>query len=178
MKNRQQPIKKFSFEELQKRQERLKKIQPFPVSVIVDNIRSLHNVGAIFRTADGANVERIYLCGISGTPPRNEIRKTSLGAEQTVPWNYEKDAANVVQKLKKSDYQIVVLEQTSQSVDYKKAEYKFPLCLVVGHEYDGIQEDLITLSDIAIEIPMFGHKLSLNVSVAFGIAIYEIMNRI
>ncbi len=169
-------IKKFDFEELHKRQEHRKKRKPFPVVVLADNIRSLHNVGAIFRTADGANLQGIYLCGITGKPPRNEIRKTSLGAEQTVPWRFEKDAVKTAQKLKKDGYQIVVLEQTTHSVDFGGAAYRFPLCLVIGHEYDGVQDDLVRMADVAVEVPMYGHKLSLNVSVAFGIVVYELID--
>jgi tRNA G18 (ribose-2'-O)-methylase SpoU len=171
--------RKLSFLELQDQQVKnvSSSVRRRPISLILDDIRSLHNVGAIFRTADGAYIEHIYLCGITGTPPRNEIRKTSLGAEETVPWSYHQDPEEAIQMLKEQDYQVVVLEQTTQSYDYRKAPYRFPLCLIVGHEYNGVRDSLVTMADIAVEIPMKGMKLSLNVSVACGIAMYELCTR-
>jgi len=174
-----QKYRKLSYEEIQARRpdtERILESPRRPISVILDNIRSLHNVGAIFRTADGVHLEKLYLCGITGTPPRNEIRKTSLGAEESIPWVYEKDAMKVVRELKARGYQIVVLEHTNGSVDYRSADYRFPLCLIIGHEYHGISDELVQAADLAIEIPMHGIKQSLNVSVAFGIAVYELMS--
>ena len=144
-----------------------------PIAVLLDDIRSLHNVGAIFRTADGACLEHLHLCGITGVPPRDEIRKTSLGAEEVVPWSYHPHPEEVVARLRQRGYQIVALEQTTASVDYRTASYRFPLCLIVGHEYNGMRESLVSLADLSIEIPMCGVKWSLNVSVAFGIAAYE-----
>lgn len=172
-------IRKLSYEEIQASRpgsEVVSQTARNPVVVLCDNIRSLHNVGAIFRTADGAHVEKIYLCGISGKPPRNEIRKTSLGAEESVPWEYVKDAVSVVSDLKLKDYQIVALEHTDSSVDYRQAAYKFPLCLIVGHEFHGINDHVVEMADMAIELPMLGVKQSLNVSVAFGIAVYEVVS--
>ncbi|MBN2411291.1 RNA methyltransferase [candidate division KSB1 bacterium] len=173
-------LKKLTFEEIQASRpqpEQVLKTQRTPVVAIADNIRSLHNVGALFRTSDGAFIEHLYLCGITGVPPRGEIRKTSLGAEETVPWSYEKDAASVITRLKKQGYQIVALEHTSNSRHYGDADYRFPLCLIVGNEYHGMQDHLVEMADLAIEIPMIGVKQSLNVSVAFGIALYEILQK-
>lgn len=166
-------MRKLSFEELQAQKLDLNS-RRLPVSVLLDDVRSLHNVGAVFRTADGAAVEQLYLCGISGTPPRDEIRKTSLGAEESVPWSYHQDPVSLVHDLKRQGRQIVVLEQTTAGVDYRRAFYRFPLVLIVGHEYQGVAEELVALADLAIELPMHGVKHSLNVSVAFGVAIYEI----
>jgi tRNA G18 (ribose-2'-O)-methylase SpoU len=145
-----------------------------PLSALCDDIRSLHNVGAIFRTADGAALQHLYLCGITGTPPRSEIRKTSLGAEETVAWTYHQDPLPLIHELRKQGQSIVVLEQTDTSVDYRRAEYRFPMTMIIGHEYNGVREDLLDLVDLAIEIPMLGSKHSLNVSVAFAVAAYEI----
>ena len=173
-------LKKLTFEEIQASRpgpEQVKQNKRNPIVVIADNIRSLHNVGALFRTSDGAFIEHLYLCGITGTPPRGEIRKTSLGAEESVPWSYEKDAASVITRLKTQDYQIVILEHTNNSDPYLEANYRFPLCLIVGNEYHGIQDHLVEMADIAIELPMLGVKQSLNVSVAFGIALYEILHK-
>jgi tRNA G18 (ribose-2'-O)-methylase SpoU len=170
---------KLSFVELEARRlERAQKaLTRQPIVALLDDIRSLHNVGAIFRTADGAYLDHLYLCGITGTPPRNEIRKTSLGAEESVPWSYHADPLALIQQLRAEGYQIVVLEQTDASRDYRSAVYRFPLCLVIGHEYTGVREDLVAAAELAIEIPMQGSKHSLNVSVAFGIAAYEICRR-
>ena len=154
----------------------MKKIRR-PVRVILDNIRSLYNVGSIFRTSDAAGVEKLYLCGITGVPPRAEIQKSALGADQSVPWEYHKNPVDVVKQLKSEGFGIVVLEHTDQRKNYYEANYEFPLCLVVGHEIAGVSEEIVALADSAIEIPMFGVKQSLNVSVAYGIAIYEIVRQ-
>lgn len=173
-------MRKLTFEEIQQLRPQLEDLQckpRYPFVVLLDNIRSLHNVGAIFRTADAVFLEHIYLCGITGSPPRDEIRKTSLGAEESVPWTFVHDAHEVVQKLRQEGYQIVSLEHTNKSEDYRTASYRFPLCLIVGHEYLGIQAALVASSDMAVEIPMYGIKQSLNVSVAFGVMAYELLNR-
>ncbi len=176
----QSAIRKLSFEEIQDTRPDLHELQEKPHNrfvVLVDNIRSLHNVGAIFRTSDAVHLEHIYLCGITGRPPRDEIRKTSLGAEESVPWTYVKDAREVVHQLAQEGYQIVALEHTDQSYDYRNAPYRFPLCLIIGNEYLGIQDHLVEICDMAVEIPMHGIKQSLNVSVAFGVMAYELLNQ-
>jgi len=147
------------------------------ISVIVDNIRSLYNVGSIFRTSDAAGVEKLYLCGITGTPPRAEIHKAALGAEDSVPWSRADKAVDVIRELKSHGYYIVVLEHTDEGVAYHEAEFQYPLCLVIGHEITGVSDEAVELADLAIEIPMSGFKQSLNVSVAYGIAIYHIANQ-
>lgn len=147
----------------------------FPVHVLLDNIRSLYNVGSIFRTSDAAGVEKIYLSGITGKPPRAEIHKSALGAEQTVDWEYFENPQDIIKTLKREGFKIVILEHTDKSQNYYKITYEFPLCLVVGHEITGVSNEIIGLADSAIEIPMFGMKQSLNVAVAYGIAIYEII---
>lgn len=147
----------------------------YPIYALVENVRSLYNVGAIFRTADGAGVSKIFLTGITGQPPHRGIRKVALGAEETVPWDYHPDSVELIERLKKQKVQIVVLESTQDSIPYDKARYQFPLCLVVGHEYNGVSKQVIEKSDLLIKIPMKGTKISLNVAVAFGIAVYEIV---
>lgn len=146
-----------------------------PIRVVLDNIRSLYNVGSIFRTSDAAGIEKLYLCGITGTPPRAEIHKAALGAEKIVPWEYYRDPTDIVIQLKNQGFNIVVLEHTDSGVSYQHAQYQFPLCLIIGHEITGISEEVVALADMAIEIPMAGVKQSLNVAVAYGIAIYEII---
>ena len=144
------------------------------ICVLLNNIRSLHNVGSVFRTSDGAGVKKIYLTGQTGYPPREEITKTAIGAEEVVPWEYYIDPIDCINRLKEDGVEIVALEQTKKSVDYKKLKPKLPICLVVGHEIDGVSKEILNLCDSAIEIPMLGKKQSLNVSVAFGIAIYQL----
>jgi 23S rRNA (guanosine2251-2'-O)-methyltransferase len=143
------------------------------VFALLHSIRSLHNVGSMFRTADGAGVKRLYLCGETGTPPRAEIAKTALGAEEVVPWEYWMDAKECIVKLKSDGMRIIALELTSQSVDYRTFVATSPVCLVVGNEVGGIPSDILELCDDCIQIPMRGIKESLNVSVSFGIAVYE-----
>lgn len=156
----------------------IKKTPKRPIVAVIDNVRSLHNVGAIFRTSDGAGLEKLYLCGITGTPPRNEIRKTSLGAEDAVNWEYHENPLDITQRLQQQGYQIVVLEHTTHSINFQNAKYKYPLCLVVGHEHHGVTDQVVEMADLAIEIPMSGLKQSLNVSVAFGVAVYEILRHV
>lgn len=143
--------------------------------VICHNIRSLHNVGSIFRTADGVGVSRIYLCGWTGVPPRKEISKVALGAENFVPWEKHFQTARLIKKLKKEGVKIIALEQTKKSVRYDKFKSRFPLALILGEETKGLPKKILNLCDAAIEIPMAGKKESLNVSVAFGIAAYKIL---
>ena len=141
--------------------------------VICDNIRSLENIGSIFRTADAAGVKKIYLCGISGTPPNHKISKTALGAEKTIPFEYHKQVGRLIDKLKKEKIQIVALEQDKKAVLYVRFKPKFPLALIIGNEVKGVSKKVVEKSDKVIYLPMHGAKESLNVSVAFGIAAYH-----
>ena len=152
-------------------------MKPISFVAVLDNIRSLHNVGAIFRTADATGVDKLYLCGMSGTPPRPEIRKAALGAEEVVAWEYFKHTHEALQQLKTAGYFLLALESTPASVDYRRAVYQFPLALVVGHEFSGIAPEILALCDATMALPMRGIKISLNVAVAFGVAAYEIANR-
>lgn len=149
-----------------------------PFIVIAEDIRSLWNVGSIFRTADGAGVSRIILTGITGSPPRNEIAKVSLGAEDTVPWNYSVSSLEAVLMLKQRGYQIVGLERSDSSQSLSDAlsnhVLKTPLCLVVGNEVTGVSPEISRQCDAVCHLPMRGMKESLNVAVAFGIAVYAI----
>ena len=149
-----------------------------PVFVILDNIRSLWNVGAIFRTSDGAGVERIFLCGITAIPPRAEISKTALGAENYVKWEYYSSTVYAIETLRKRipSIKIVALEQTNSSKCYYKYNFSFPLALVIGHEGLGVSPEVLDIVDDYIEIPMLGFKESLNVAISYGIAIYQVLN--
>ncbi len=145
------------------------------IYTLVENVRSAYNVGAIFRTADGAGVTKIFLSGISARPPHREIHKVALGAEESVPWEYHPNGAEVVEKLKRQHVQIVVLESRAESQLYDSAPYRFPLCLVVGHELRGVSDEILRAADMSVKIPMRGKKTSLNVAVAYGVAVYEIL---
>lgn len=145
--------------------------------IVLPNIRSCHNVGAMFRTADGAGVNKIYLTGYTPKPEDIKVTKVSLGAEKWVSWQYEKQAWRVLKQLKSEGYNIVALEQTKNSVNIYKWKPKLPLVLVVGNEKTGVTKGLIKYCDESIEIPMKGKKNSLNVSVAAGIAMYYIMSK-
>ena len=146
--------------------------------VICDGLRSLFNVGSVFRTSDGVGVDKIYLCGITGKPDtekaERKISKVALGAQRLVQWEYARQSWRIVEKLKKEGYQIVSLEQTKNSITYTDYKPKFPIALIVGNEGKGVKKSLLSRSDVIIDIPMSGTKESLNVSVAFGIAAYWI----
>ncbi|MFH1456595.1 MAG: RNA methyltransferase [Patescibacteria group bacterium] len=142
--------------------------------VICDNIRSLENIGSIFRTADALGVSKIFLCGISGKPPHHKISKTALGAENTIPFEHHKQIGRLIDKLKKEKVQIVALEQDKKAILYTKFKPKFPLALIIGNEVKGISPNILKKCDKIIYLPMSGQKESLNVSVSFGVAGYEI----
>lgn len=146
--------------------------------MVVDNLRSLYNIGSIFRTSDAILVEKILLCGISGKPPNKEIEKVALGAVDTVPFEYFEKVGDAVKKLKDEGYQIVALELTKQSVNYREAGYKNKLALVVGNEVDGVSDEVLSMCDMAVEIPMRGRANSLNVATAFAVVAYEIYDKI
>lgn len=166
-------MRKLTHEEIVARQGQKFQEPRLPFSLILNNIRSLYNVGSIFRTADGAGVEKIWLCGITGRPPNARITKTALGAEEHVAWEYRDDPQTVIAELKKRGYQIVLLEQAAGSCLYEHFTPTPPVCLVIGNEIDGVSQHIIHLCDAAIEIEMAGLKNSLNVSVAFGIVAYH-----
>jgi len=173
-------IIKISDEELKNSRpslEALEKTTRNPVVVLLENIRSLYNVGSIFRSSDGALIEKLFLTGYTGYPPRKEIDKTSLGSVESVPWEYQANSLEAVKKLKSNNYQIVSLEQTSKSIPYNKASYQFPLCLILGNEVKGISPEILQESDLAIDIPMLGRKQSLNVTVAYGIVLYHLITK-
>lgn len=142
--------------------------------LICDNIRSLENIGSIFRAADGLAVDKIFLGGICGCPPHPKISKTALGAEKNVPWERHWQIWRVVAQLKKQGVKIIALEQTKDSLIYTKFKPQFPLALIVGNEIKGVSPALLNRADKIIHLPMLGKKESLNVSVAFGVAGYWI----
>ena len=160
--------------------EEFKQIQKIPVTVVLDNIRSQHNIGSVFRTCDAFRIEKIVLCGISATPPNREIHKTALGAEFTVEWIYEESSLQATTKLKEKGYVIISVEQAENSCSLESfipcAEKKY--ALVFGNEVKGVLPEIISLSDICLEIPQFGSKHSFNVSVSAGIVLWELFRKI
>ena len=148
-------------------------IPRLPISILVENIRSVHNVGSIFRSADGFGAEKIYLTGYTAHPPRVDLHKTALGAEDAVPWEYYENPANAVDTIKKQGIKLVLVEQTHASQSIYKIDSQFPLCFMVGNEVTGVSESLSKLADVHVELPMRGIKQSLNVSVAVGVVGYE-----
>jgi len=169
-------MKKLSYEEIKLSRPDLNKLfrlPRFPVVTVLENIRSLYNVGSMFRTADAARIRYMYLCGYTPHPPRKEIEKTALGSTESVPWEHSTKPASVIRMLKNQGFTIAALEHTTKSISYYLYEYTYPLCIVVGNEVEGITNDILSLCDVALEIPMFGIKHSLNVAVAYGIVVYH-----
>ena len=145
-----------------------------PVVALLDNIRSMFNVGSMFRTADGAWLEEIIISVYTASPPRKEIAKTALGAEYSVPWRNIPDPVEAIRALKQRGYTAIALEHTTRSQSYTQVEYDFPLVFVVGNEGVGVQDNIVKECDFAVELPQNGMKSSMNVAVAFGIMLYEL----
>jgi 23S rRNA (guanosine2251-2'-O)-methyltransferase len=174
-------VKKLKLEELGRISvDQFKESEKLQVCIVLDNVRSLHNVGSAFRTADAFRIEKIYLTGITGTPPHREIQKSALGATESVAWEYVENPAKAIQDLKAQGYTIVIIEQTTESkplnefVPDKGTKY----CLVFGNEVNGVSEEVIVQGDVAIEIPQIGTKHSLNISVCLGIVCWEFFRKL
>lgn len=175
-------MRKLTHEEVGKKRitlDETKSIKRNPIYVLADNIRSIYNVGSIFRTSDAALIEKLYLTGYTPYPPRPEIEKVALGATEAVPWEYVKNPLEAVKKIKEEGIKIVPLEITQNSMNYTEIETsEFPLCLILGNELTGVSNDIIGLSDFSVEIPQYGFKHSINVSVAYGIAVMELVRKL
>ncbi len=174
-------MRKLSNAELERKNvEEFKQAAKTPLIVVLDDIRSLHNIGSVFRTADAFLIEKIYLCGITATPPNKEIHKTALGATETVVWEYAKDVLEVIEKLKSEKVAVYAVEQVENSVmlnDFEVKEQR-KYALVFGNEVKGVAQEAIHLSDGVIEIPQLGTKHSLNISVSAGIVIWDLFQKI
>lgn len=142
--------------------------------LILDSIRSLYNVGAIFRLADGLGVSKLYLCGITPTPPRKEIHKTALGAETRIPWEHVKDGRGLMSDLKSEGYTVAALEITPEAIPIHHYRPTFPLALIVGHEREGVGKMALDCADVHLKIPMSGSVKSLNVATAGAIAVWQL----
>jgi tRNA G18 (ribose-2'-O)-methylase SpoU len=152
----------------------VKFIPRLPISILVENVRSVHNVGSIFRSADGFGADKIYLSGYTAHPPREDLHKTALGSEDVVPWEYFKNPIDAAKAIKSEGISLVLIEQTKQSQMMYEMDWEFPICFIVGNEVTGVSEELSALADIHAELPMRGIKQSLNVSVATGVVGYEL----
>lgn len=158
--------------------EEYKDAQKLPVVVVLDNVRSLNNIGSVFRTGDAFRIAQIYLCGITATPPHREIHKTALGAEESVEWQYSPETIDTVRTLKEEGFTIVSVEQVENSVSletfYIAPDQKY--AFVFGNEVKGVQQEVVDLSDICVELPQFGTKHSFNISVTVGIVLWQVLS--
>ena len=150
-----------------------KKSTKDPIIVLLENVRSLNNIGSVFRTCDAMGVKKVYLCGITATPPHREIRKTAIGASESVDWEYAENPLEVIKKYKKLNYSLIAVEQTSKSISLENYSYNMEeMLLIFGNEIDGVSQNLIDKCDISLEIPQYGTKHSLNISVTTGIVLW------
>lgn len=174
-------MKKLKLEELGRISvDEFKEAEKLPVTLVLDNVRSLHNVGSAFRTADAFRIEKIILTGITGTPPHREIQKSALGATESVAWEYIEHTCDAITQLKTSGYEIVIIEQTtaSKSIHTFQPVTGRKYCLVFGNEVEGVSDAVLALADEALEIPQSGTKHSLNVSVCLGIVTWEFFKKL
>lgn len=174
-------MRKLSNNELcRKSVKEFKEAEKSPFVVVLDNVRSLNNIGSVFRTADAFLVESIYLCGITGTPPHREIQKTALGATESVEWKYFENTKDAINELKSKGYKILSVEQAENSESLKDFELKKneKYALVFGNEVKGVGQEIVNISDSCIEIPQMGTKHSFNISVSVGIVLWDLFNKI
>jgi 23S rRNA (guanosine2251-2'-O)-methyltransferase len=174
-------MKKLSLDELGRISvDQFKDAHKLPVAIVLDNVRSLHNVGSAFRTADAFRFEKIFLTGITGTPPHREIEKTALGATQSVDWEYAESTESLVRRLKDDGYRILIIEQTDAGVPLQQlgVDHQLKYALVFGNEVNGVSDEVVALGDEAVEIPQHGTKHSLNISVCLGIVTWEFFKKL
>jgi tRNA G18 (ribose-2'-O)-methylase SpoU len=148
-----------------------------PVVVLLDNVRSMYNVGAFFRAADGVHLQKLCLCGITAHPPKKAISKTALGAEEIVPWEHNWEAVQAAEALRSKGFELAAIETSRQATDLYEWQPRFPVCVAFGHEVDGLRPELLALADTHVRIPMLGAKTSLNVATAGGVVLYELLRK-
>ena len=173
--------RKLSMDELNRDSvEAFKEKMKTPIVLVLDNVRSLNNVGSAFRTGDAFAVEKIYLCGITGTPPNKEINKTALGATESVNWDHAENTSELLKRLKVEGFKVLAVEQVTNSVSLKafQPEKDQKYALVFGNEVFGVEEGALALADTVLEIPQFGTKHSLNISVALGIVVWDLVSKL
>ena len=154
--------------------------EKLPVAVVLDNVRSMHNIGSVFRTADGFAVEKIFLCGITAQPPHREIEKTALGATQSVDWTYHADPVDAVKQLRSKGYIILAIEQAEESIMLNTfiPESGKKYALIFGNEVNGVSDEVMEIIDHCIEIPQFGTKHSFNIAVSAGIVLWDVFSKV
>lgn len=157
-----------------------KEAEKSPIIIILDNIRSLNNIGSVFRTADAFLVQKIYLCGITATPPHKDIRKTALGATDSVDWEYRENTLELVEELKSVGVKTIAVEQAENAIMLNKfgINENETLALIFGNEVKGVSQEVVSASDVVLEIPQFGTKHSLNISVSTGVVVWDIWSKI
>lgn len=160
--------------------EEFKQTQKTPLIVVLDNVRSLNNVGSVFRTSDAFLIEKIYLCGITATPPNKEIHKTALGATESVDWEYVEDTLTLVQRLKENNVEVAAIEQVESSImlDAFAPNKEKKLAIVMGNEVKGVQQAVVNACDYQLEIPQLGTKHSLNISVSCGVVLWDLFQKL
>ena len=160
--------------------DQFKSVKKTPILVILDNIRSLNNIGSVFRTSDAFLIEKIYLCGITATPPHKDIHKTALGATDTIDWEYAEDTLTLIERLKKEKIEIASIEQAENATLLNEfiPEKDKKIAVVFGNEVKGVQQEVVSASDYCIEIPQYGTKHSLNISVSCGVVLWDLFNKL
>ena len=172
--------KKLKLEELNRLSVlEFKALEKDPIIVLLDDVRSLNNIGSIFRTCDAMGVKKMYLCGITAQPPHREIRKTAIGASKSVDWEYEKDASKIATKYRELGYEIIAVEQTSKSVSLENYQLNNKQTLLIfGNEINGVSQKLIDLCNLSLEIPQWGTKHSMNISVSLGVVLWDLKKQL
>ena len=148
-----------------------------PAAILLDNIRSMYNVGAFFRTADAVGIGMLCLCGITAHPPKRAITKTALGAEETILWEHDADTLRMARAMRNKGFRLAAIETSPHAIDLLDWQPDFPVCVAFGHEVDGLQPGLLAMADTHVRIPMLGHKTSLNVATAAGVVLYELLRK-
>tara|TARA_R110000796_G_scaffold67734_4_gene155471 strand:+ start:74770 stop:75300 length:531 start_codon:yes stop_codon:yes gene_type:complete len=160
--------------------EEFKQVEKTPICIVLDNVRSLNNIGSVFRTADAFLIEKIYLCGITATPPHKDIHKTALGATDSVAWEHRESTLELLEELREEGYSSLALEQAENAVmlnDFKVEENK-KYALIFGNEVKGVSQEVVSASDLVLEIPQYGTKHSLNISVSVGIVVWDLWSKL
>jgi 23S rRNA (guanosine2251-2'-O)-methyltransferase len=152
-------------------------VERLPVVVLLDNVRSMYNVGAFFRVADGVGLEKLCLCGITAHPPKKAITKTALGAEESVAWQHEWDVMKMAGQLQSKGYELAAIETSQEAVELYEWHPRFPVCVAFGNEVDGLSRDVMEIANAHVRIPMLGQKSSLNVATAGGVVLYELLRK-
>jgi 23S rRNA (guanosine2251-2'-O)-methyltransferase len=157
--------------------EEFAKIKKTPIYIILDNVLDTYNIGSVFRLADAVGAEKVILCEGSETPPNHRIKKASINTTEWVSWEYYPTAVEAIKELKSKipDLKVIAVEQDERSIPYNKAEYSFPVAIVVGHETSGVSKEVLDIANQIVELPMWGVNISLNVMVSLGIVLYEVM---